>query len=75
LIEIRDPNRSFSWTNIQESPILTKLDRAMVSVDWDNKYPMAKVTMMPEGITDHTPLRVSFGEKRQASQPIFRLEK
>jgi hypothetical protein len=75
LIEIRDPNRSFSWTNNQESPILTKLDRAMVSVDWDNKYPMAKVTMMPEGITDHNPLRVSFGEKRQASQPIFRLEK
>jgi hypothetical protein len=30
---------------------------------------------MPEGITDHNPLRVSFGEKRQASQPIFRLEK
>jgi hypothetical protein len=30
LIEIRDPNRSFSWTNNQKSPIMEKLDRVTI---------------------------------------------
>jgi hypothetical protein len=42
LIELKDPNRSFSWTNNQENPILAKLDRVLISVEWDSNYPFAK---------------------------------
>jgi hypothetical protein len=33
LIELKDPNRSFSRTNNQEDPIMAKLDRVEVSVE------------------------------------------
>jgi hypothetical protein len=75
LIELKDPNRSFFLTNNQRGPIMAKLDRVLVSVEWDSIYPMAKTLMLPKGSSDHNPLRVSFGEEGLNSQPIFRFEK
>jgi hypothetical protein len=39
LIELSDPARTFTWINNQDKPILAKLDRTLVSIEWDNKYP------------------------------------
>jgi hypothetical protein len=46
LIEIKDPSTSFTWSNNQENPIMAKLDRVLVPVEWDNKYPLTKVNML-----------------------------
>jgi hypothetical protein len=43
LLEIKDPNRIFSWSNNQRPPIMAKLDRILCYVDWDSKYPLAQV--------------------------------
>jgi hypothetical protein len=50
---------------------LAKLDRVMIYVEWESNYPFAKVVMLPKGVSDHNPLRVSFGDKGQANQPFF----
>jgi hypothetical protein len=55
LLEIKDPNRSFSWSNNKKNPIMAKLDRVLVSVNWDNKYPLANVRMRPKGCSDDNP--------------------
>jgi hypothetical protein len=74
-MEIKDPSRSFSWSNNQESPIMAALDRILVSIDWDAKYPLARLIMLPKGVSDHNALRITFGDKLQVKEPLFRFEK
>jgi hypothetical protein len=74
-MEIKDPSRTCSWSNNQSCPIMAKLDRILVSIEWDIKYPLAQVTMLPKGVSNHKPLKITFGEKDQSREPIFRFEK
>jgi hypothetical protein len=75
MIDIKDPCRSFTWRNNQECPIMTTLDRILALVDWSVKHLLAKVTILPKGVSDHNPLVIMFGEKLQIKDPIFRFEK
>jgi hypothetical protein len=75
LVELSDPSRTFSWSNNQANPILAKLDRIIVSVDLDAKYPTSQVTMLPKGASDHNPIRITFGLKHHKREPLFRIEK
>jgi hypothetical protein len=49
MIDIKDPCRSFTWSNNQECPIMATLDRILASVDWDTKHLLAKVTILHKG--------------------------
>jgi hypothetical protein len=75
LIEYSDPHRVFTWSNNQTNPIMAKLDRMLASVDWDLKYLVARLTVLPRGLSDHNPIQVQFGEKPQVKETIFRFEK
>lgn len=46
----------YTWSNNQEFAVLEKLDRVLVSKDWENIFPQAMVTKMPREISDHNPL-------------------
>lgn len=70
LIELKDPSR-----NNQECPIMATLDRILVSIEWDSKYPLAKVQMLPKGVSDHNPLLINFGGRIMVKDPLFRFEK
>jgi hypothetical protein len=37
------------------------LDKILINVQWDAKYPLAKVDMLPKGVSDHNPIRIEFG--------------
>jgi hypothetical protein len=65
----------FTWSNNQTNPIMAKLDRMLASVDWDLKYLVARLTVLPRGLSDHNPIQVQFGEKPQVKETIFRFEK
>jgi hypothetical protein len=54
---------------------LAKLDRILVSVSWDNKYPLANVRMLPKSGGDHNPLKINFGGGKKVIQKIFIFEK
>jgi hypothetical protein len=75
LIDIKDPTRTFTWSNNQECPIMATLDRILMTVEWKAKYPLAMVNMLAKGVIDHNPLMISFGEKMLMKDPIFRFEK
>jgi hypothetical protein len=51
------------------------LDRILASVDWEAKYPLSQVLVLPKGVSDHNPLVIKFGEKLLIEDPIFRFEK
>jgi hypothetical protein len=75
LIDLKDPTRSFTWSNNQDKPILAALDIVLVSVSWDAKYPLARVRVLPKGVSDHNPLAIKFGENKSVSNHIFIFEK
>jgi hypothetical protein len=54
---------------------MTLLDRILVSVDWEAKFPFAQVVMLPNGTSDHNPLKVSFGDRPRMKEHVFRFKK
>jgi hypothetical protein len=65
LMEIRDPSRSFTWSNNQDKLMMAILERILTSTDWDGKFPRANVTILPKEVSDHNPLMIKFGIRRQ----------
>jgi hypothetical protein len=54
---------------------MAKLDRMLATVDWNLKYPIAGLTVLPKGVSDHNPVQIQFGGKPERKDPIFHFEK
>ncbi len=59
LIDLPVGNQCFTWSNMQAVPTLAKLDRFLISTEWDQNFPLSKVTGLPRVTSNHTPLRLS----------------
>lgn len=46
----------FTWTNCQTPPIMTRIDRILVSQDWLDVYPNVAQIALNRPTSDHTPL-------------------
>jgi hypothetical protein len=53
--------RKFTWSNKIEIPTMSRIDRALVSVDWDLQHPDALMQALSASVSDHAPLHVSLG--------------
>ena len=62
LREIELSSRKFTWANTLPNPIYEKLDRVLISVDWEQKFPLVTVQALSRAIFDHTPLLVDSDE-------------
>lgn len=47
--------RSYTWTNEQVNPTLVRLDRVLISVDWDEMFPNSQLRGLGTDISDHSP--------------------
>jgi hypothetical protein len=47
-----------SWSNNQDHPVMAKLDRVLGYVEWESIYPLVRVTLLPNGVSDHKPVLV-----------------
>jgi hypothetical protein len=61
LIEYSDPHRAFTCSNNQTNHIMAKLDRMLATVDWDLKYPLAGLIVLPKGVSDQEPEKKNEG--------------
>lgn len=48
--------RLFTWSNERERPTLEKLDRVLVSIDWEVLFPNCYLQALSSSISDHAPL-------------------
>jgi hypothetical protein len=48
--------RKFTWSNLQESPTLVRLDRALCSTGWDQLFPNSLLQSAATDGSDHCPL-------------------
>lgn len=51
----------YTWSNNQECPVLEKLDRILVTKEWEHIFPQALVRKLPREISNHNPLIISSG--------------
>lgn len=68
--------RKYTWAGPGDDPTFEKLDRVLVSTEWEDKYPLSTVEVRDRNISDHTPLILSTGAStHQNTQPPFKFER
>jgi hypothetical protein len=65
LKEIEMLGRQFTWTNNLDAPTFEKLDRVLMSLEWELKFPKFIVEALNIFCSNHTPLLLN---RRVASQ-------
>ena len=73
LVELPLKGRSFTWSNMQQDPLLEQLDWFFTSVNWTTQYPNTMVHPMSKPISDHIPCKIMIGTSIPKSS-IFRFE-
>ena len=73
LLEFPIKGRSFTWSNMQDTPLLEELDWFFTPVDWISDYPMTEVLPLARTAYDHVPCVVSIKTSIPKSN-LFRFE-
>lgn len=58
LVEIPLKGRRFTWSNMQEAPLLEKLDWCFSSVAWTLTYPATYALPLAKTTSNHTPIMI-----------------
>jgi hypothetical protein len=61
LRELALSGRQFTWASHRTIPTFEKLDRVLVSVEWEEKYPLVSARALTRTGSDHTPLLIETG--------------
>ena len=73
LVEILLKGRAFTWSNMQQSPLLEQLDWFFTSVSWTNAFSNTLALPLARNTSDHIPCKVSIETSIPRSN-IFRFE-
>jgi endonuclease/exonuclease/phosphatase family metal-dependent hydrolase len=73
LVELPLKGRKFTWSNMQQVPLMEKLDWFFTSSSWTLSYPSTLVFPLVKPTSDHLPCVVSIGTKIPRAK-IFRFE-
>jgi hypothetical protein len=77
LREIEMSGRKITWANSLPTPTYEKLDRVLISTEWEQKYPLATVNALCREFSDHTPLLLYSGDEnknKNQNQSHFKFE-
>ncbi|PUZ59464.1 hypothetical protein GQ55_4G043800 [Panicum hallii var. hallii] len=69
LREIEMSGRKYTWANSLANPTYERLDRVLVSTEWEQHFPLVTVIALSREISDHTPLLLSTGEGASHTKP------
>ena len=61
LIELPLKGRSYTWSNMQDTPLLEQIDWFFTSVAWTNQFPFSLVLPLARTTSDHLPCKVQIG--------------
>ena len=61
-MEIQLSGRQYTWSNNQEDPTFSLLDRVLVSPSWEELFPLVTVTTLTRELPDHVPQLISMGK-------------
>jgi hypothetical protein len=61
LVELPLKGRAFTWSNMQQDPLLEQLDWFFTSTNWTTSYPNTLVLPMAKITSDHITCKISIG--------------
>lgn len=73
LLELPIKGRSYTWSNMQQEPLLEQLDWFFTSPNWSSSYPNTLVLPLSKPESDHTPCVVNI-DTHIPKAKIFRFE-
>lgn len=73
LIELPIKGRSYTWSNMQQDPLLEQLDWFLTSLHWTLAFPNTLVKPLCKSVSDHTPFVVIIETKIPRAK-LFRFE-
>ena len=73
LLELPIKGRSYTWSNMQDTPLLDQLDCFFTSVDRISDYPMTEVIPLARNASNHVPCVVTIKTSIPKSN-LFRFE-
>ena len=56
LLDIHLHGRRYTWSNEREQPTMVRLDRALASLDWEERFPDCHLQALASDASDHCPL-------------------
>ena len=74
LREIPLGGHKFTWTNKQINPVLVKLDRFLVSTDWEEKFPSCSAHVLTMVGSDHNPIIIDSRDQAHTKPRYFYFE-
>lgn len=73
LVDIPFHGAQFTWSNMQDDPLLENLDWVFTSTSWNFTFPATKVQALSQLVYDHIPCKVAVGTSIPKSSQ-FRFE-
>ena len=73
LVDLPLRGADFTWSNMQTKPVMSRLDRFLVSTDWLDIFPDCSQRAVARTISDHCPLVLETGLEDWGPPP-FRFE-
>ena len=73
LLELRLKDRAYTWSNMEETPLLEQLDWFFTSANWITDYPNSMVFTLAKTGSDHVPCVVNIDSSIPKAK-IFRFE-
>jgi endonuclease/exonuclease/phosphatase family metal-dependent hydrolase len=74
LREFELSGRQFTWANNLSIPTYEKLDRILVSTEWEFNFSRVMVQSLPRVVSDHTPLLLDIGSPSEPNKRSFKFE-
>ncbi|KAJ4798488.1 RNA-directed DNA polymerase (reverse transcriptase)-related family protein [Rhynchospora pubera] len=73
LLDVPLEEKRFTWSNKQPIPVMSRLDRVLLSGVWNSHYPLIKLLPLATVVSDHTPLLLKCRQLTTIPKP-FRME-
>ena len=58
LLEVPFKGQAYTWSNMQEHPLLDQLDWVLTSTEWISQFPNTSVKTLAKPVSDHVPYLV-----------------
>ena len=62
LIDLPLEGGSYTWSSSSDQPSMSRIDKVLVSHDWEEQYPDVTQRILPRPVLDHFPILVEVGE-------------
>ena len=70
LIDLPLEGESYTWSSGSEQPSMSRIDRVLVSLDWEDHHPDVTQWVLPCPISDHFPILVEAGGILRGKSPF-----